>query len=140
MMKAKSIKTEAGFSLIELMIVVAIVGIIAAFAYPSYQSHVLKTRRAQAQADLLELAQFMERRYSTAFDYRDAGADPTLPFSTSPRNTNQATAYNISFVGSVTRTTFQLQAAPTALQSADPCGTITLNEQGVRTAGQADCW
>ena len=51
-----------GFSLIELMIVVAIVGIIAAIAYPSYSNHVRETRRTTAQADLVELAQWCSSR------------------------------------------------------------------------------
>jgi len=62
-----------GFSLIELMIVVAIVGIIAAIAYPSYSNHVRETRRTTAQADLVELAQWMERQYSGDFSYLEGG-------------------------------------------------------------------
>ena len=57
-------KHSAGFTLIELMIVVAIIAIIAAVAFPSYQEHVRKTRRADAQTALLELSQFMERHYT----------------------------------------------------------------------------
>ncbi|MGI0119476.1 type IV pilin protein [Zooshikella sp. RANM57] len=55
-----------GFSLIELMIVVAIIAIIAAIAYPSYQNHVLRTRRADAQAALMQMSQAMERAYTEA--------------------------------------------------------------------------
>ena len=76
----------AGFTLIELMIAVAIIAIIAAVALPTYQNHVERTRRTTAQSDLLELAQWMERRYSNGFDYRVGGADPTLPFTQSPQN------------------------------------------------------
>ncbi|WP_189577481.1 type IV pilin protein [Marinobacter zhanjiangensis] len=139
-MRKPQAKAGNGFTLIELMIVVAIVGILAAIAYPSYQSHVERTRRNLAQADLLELAQWMERRYSTTFDYRDGGGDPALPFTTSPRNAAEPTAYNISFNGAVGRSDFELQAQPTALQNGDRCGTLTLNEQGTRGAAEADCW
>lgn len=132
---------QRGFTLIELMIVVAIIGIIAAIAYPSYQSYVEKTRRNLAAADLLELAQWMERRHSTGFDYRAAGGGaPSLPFTTSPRNTNEPTAYNINFDGNVGRNSFTLQAQPTSIQSGDACGTLKVDHQGSRQADAADCW
>ncbi|WP_227519192.1 type IV pilin protein [Marinobacter sp. es.042] len=129
---------DAGFTLIELMIAVAIIAIIAAVALPTYQNHVERTRRTTAQSDLLELAQWMERRYSNGFDYRVAGADPVLPFTQSPQN--GTVFYNISFSGNVTRDTFTLQAVPTGGQTNDPCGTLTVDEQGNRGAGQAGCW
>lgn len=139
-MTIKRPSVRNGFTLIEVMIVVAIIGIIAAVAFPSYQSHVEKTRRNLAKADLLELAQWMERRYATGFDYRDSKVNPTLPFKTSPRNSAEPTAYNLSFKTSVSKNKFELQAVPTTLQSGDSCGTLTINHQGVKSPATAGCW
>jgi type IV pilus assembly protein PilE len=140
MQKTKILKTnpQAGFTLIELMIVVAIIGIIAAIAFPSYQNQIEQTRRTTAQSELLELTQWMERRYSNGFDYRDGGNNPALPFNQSPQN---GTAfYNLSFAGNVARDAFTLQAVPTGGQANDDCGTLTLDEQGNSGAAQAGCW
>lgn len=135
-----AVNRQKGFTLIELMIVVAIIGILAAVAYPAYQGYVEDTRRGQAQADLLELVQFLERRYSNGFDYRKADTSaPDLPFTTSPRNGNPV-AYNITFSGAVARDSFTLQAAPTTLQAGDGCGTLTIDEEGNRTPATAGCW
>ncbi|CCG94227.1 MULTISPECIES: type IV pilin protein [Marinobacter] len=132
------IQSNAGFTLVELMIAVAIIAIIAAIALPLYQNQVEQTRRTTAQADLLELAQWMERRYSNGFDYRDGGNNPVLPFTQSPQT---GTAfYNISFSVNATRDTYTLQAVPTGAQANDDCGTLTLNDEGVRGAAQAGCW
>lgn len=132
------IQSNAGFTLVELMIAVAIIAIIAAIALPLYQNQVEQTRRTTAQADLLELAQWMERRYSNGFDYRDGGNNPVLPFTQSPQT--GAAFYNISFSVNATRDTYTLQAVPTGAQANDDCGTLTLNDEGVRGAAQAGCW
>lgn len=131
-------RSQTGFTLIELVIAAAIIAIIAAIAFPLYQNQVQETRRTTAKSDLIELNQWMERRYSNGFDYRDGGNNPVLPFNQSPQN---GTAfYNISFVGNATRDTFTLQAVPTGAQAGDDCGTLTLDEQGNRGAAVTGCW
>lgn len=126
----------AGFTLIELMIVVAVVAILAAIAYPSYQDQVRKSRRAQAKADLTELAQNLERRHTIQNSY--AGAE--LAFDVSPRDGRAF--YNMSFVADPDQSSFTLQAAPIdgSGQERDRCGTLTLNQAGVKTADTEGCW
>lgn len=142
-----------GFTLIELMIVVAIIGIIAAVAYPSYRDSVAKSRRADAQASLLELAQFMERHYTSNSRYTVGTGDtrPALPFTQSPKDGTTA-FYNIAFnEGTLTaaerRSRFTLTATPTGPMTGDRCGTLTLTHTGIKgilnaasgvTANQ--CW
>lgn len=128
-------KRTRGFTLIEVMIVVAILGIIAAIAYPSYQRHVQQSYRAQAQADLLEIAQFMERRYGLNNTYENIA----LPFDESPRD-GGVTRYNISFSDGPDADGFELQAVRTGPQSDDRCGTLTIDNRNVRGAAADDCW
>lgn len=121
-----------GFTLVELMIVVAVVAILAAIALPSYQEHVRKSRRVDTQTAMLELAQFMERHYTTNNSY--AGA--ALPSGVTGR---VADFYTIT-LSAQSAQAYTLQAAPTGKQSADTCGTLTLAHTGARTPATAGCW
>ncbi len=128
----------AGFTLIELMITVAIIAILAAIAMGSYNWAMVKSRRAAAVTCLQQGAQFMERYYTTNMSYLKATA-PTTCEGVS------ATFYDLSG-GTPTASTFTLTATPTARQNDTLCGTLTINQQGVRTASgtasasPAQCW
>ena len=141
---------SAGVTLIELMITVAIVGIIAAVGVPSYQDHVRQTNRAAAKVMLYENAQFMERFYSQNNQYDaslgvDARANTAddvaavLPNTQSPKT--GTAQYNIS-LQAVADNTFVLQAVPTGTMAGDTCGTLTLSNTSARGAGGdvASCW
>jgi len=121
-----------GFTLIELMITVAIVAILAAIAYPSYQDSVMKTRRGIAQSELMEAASFMERYFTENNTYVGA----TLPATIS------SDFYGYSFSATPTATAYTVRAIPTAgsSQASDTCGTMTLTQTGATTPTTSGCW
>ena len=129
-----------GFTLLELMIVVAIVAITAAIALPSYQNQIEKTRRGVAKADLIELTSFMQRFYTenNRFNQDRAGNLVALPFSESP--TDGATKfYDLTVVAA--QSTYTLTAAPKGSQSGDSCGTLTVAHTGAKThSSGSNCW
>jgi len=135
---------QAGFTLIELMIVVAIVGVIAAIAYPAYDDSVRKGRRAQAKADLVELAQRAERFHTLNNTYAGFWASVPQGDKRSPR-TGDAYYLLERSSGDTDANAFTLSATPTGTQTADSgCGILSINQAGVRTrSGSTElsrCW
>ena len=130
-------QSSTGFTLIELMIVIAIIAILTSIAYPSYQDSVRKSRRAAAQADLIELSSFMERFFTENNKYHQNNA--ATPVAVSPPFVN--TAFYTYSLPAKTATSFTLRATPTGAQTSDDCGTMSLSQTGQRiTTGTAGCW
>jgi type IV pilus assembly protein PilE len=147
----KQTKEQGGFNLIELMIVVAIVGIIAGIAYPSYLEQIRGTRRADCSGALVSLANAMERHYSVNGSYLAAAAAgantgaPAIYSATCPVDGGDAT-YDVTIQAAAV-STYSLQAAPTGAQTDDKCGTLTLTNTGVKGVAGANagmtwqqCW
>lgn len=127
-----------GFTLIELVFAMAILGILSAIAIPSYRTHIQRGHRATAQAVLTENAQFMER-YATSNGGSYAGA--TVQAAVSPKGaTGSGIRYNVSLSVAADGASYTLSAAPANAQSTDSCGTMTLTNTGAQTAAKTDCW
>jgi type IV pilus assembly protein PilE len=142
-----------GFTLIELMITVAIVAILAAIAYPSYVEQVARSRRADGQSALLETAQWIERQYTFSNAYNLKGDGTTLNDAALPAlKPKTAEIYTLS-LGSATAASaptaakFWLRVVPTGAMATDKCGTLALTSANEKTisgttggASVATCW
>ena len=159
----ESSRSCQGFTLIEVMIVVAIVAILSMIAFPNYQEHVRRSKRAEAEGLLLEAAQFMQRYYSANDRYTvSAGSVTTeaeqkvgsgsagvsmLPEALRQSPKSGTANYTIAVFAADTPPTYTLKAIRTGSMSGDKCGSITLTSQGVKGMesaatglSAADCW
>lgn len=148
-MNKKATALQHGMTLIELLIVVVIIGIIASIALPGYQESVAKARRSDAHANILELAQWMERYYTEngRYDQDRAGTAFAVPtgLATSPKGVAAADAFYNLTVGNLGQQTFTITAAPANGQGGDRCANLTLTQAGVKGTSAsgievATCW
>ena len=142
---------QHGFSLIELMITIVILGILASFAFSGYQEQVAQTKRADCGGALVSMSQAMERFYSVNNTYEgaaaggnDTGAPAIFPTACPVDGNNPS--YNLT-IADATPSTYLLQATPTGGQTGDECGNLTLTNTGVKNVTSADagvtwdeCW
>lgn len=126
---------QKGFTLIELMITVTIIGILAAIVYPAYQKYVIRANRVDAQAVMLESVLFMERYFTTNGSYADAVL---------PKTVSGAGKHTISFTADPTDTAFTIRAVPVDGYTDAECDIMTIDQTGAKTengtGSLSDCW
>lgn len=138
------VRKIAGFTLIEVMIVVAIIGILAAVGLPSYNEYLRRGDRASARAALLEAQQFMERYYAANSRYTttDAGTtSPTLPTRLQAVPAGSA-KYDLALSNPAVNS-YTLTATPRVADT--KCGNLTLTNTGVKGRSGSglsveECW
>lgn len=124
-----------GFTLVELLVSLSLIGILLGIALPAYQEHMQRVRRVDAQKSLVELAQSLERFYTSRGSYVGA----TLPFDQSPRDTGKA-FYRLGFASGPDVSGYVLLAEPVGTMVGDTCGVLTLASSGHRGAATERCW
>lgn len=129
------VRKQSGFTLIELMLVVAVIAILAAVAFPSYQEHVRKTKRTEVQAELIDIASRLQQYKSTNFNYKinaTTAIDLTkLGFSSAtPLSQNGLYTLNLSFNPVATSWVLSAVPSPTGNQKND--GVSCLDDTGQR--------
>lgn len=136
--KAGGLPPSTGFTLVELMITVAIVAIIATVAYPSYREYINRSRRVEAQSVLMEASQYMERFFAENYRYDQntagVGVNDTSQFparfSKSPKT---GTAMYTITVPTVSPNAYVVRATRTGSMSTDKCGDFEITNTGTRS-------
>lgn len=127
-------KKHTGFSLMELLITITIIGILAAIAYPAYTDYLNRTRRSDARVALMNLATYLEHYYTENNSYTGATVAGLGLSSTSPEG-----FYTIT-ISAIAATSYTLTATPTGAQAGDTtCPTLTLTNTNVKGPSTA-CW
>lgn len=131
-------RLKPGFTLIEVMVTVVLIGILTAIAVPAYSEFLKRSARTEAKAVLLENQLGMEQLFTLNNSYNTPA--PTLKFPVSPKT--GTAKYNISIDTGLTATFYRLKAVPV---TSDKCGTFLIDSTGLRSnsgnsATVAECW
>ncbi len=138
-------RPSAGFTLVEVIIVVLIISVLAAIAYPAYQNSVMQTRRNAVKACMSEAASFMERFYTTNLRYDQTLAGVAVALPPCAAGTDITNHYTVA-LSAVGRTNYTLTATPINLQAVrdTKCGTLSINNIGTKTKTGSEsvdyCW
>jgi type IV pilus assembly protein PilE len=139
-------RKQLGVTLIELLIVVAIVGILAAIAYPNYRQYALRGNRTEAKAELMEVSQELEKCFTRFGMYNNGSCTVYGDVTGGKFRVSEGGRYQITLVaGADPRNEYRLEAAPQGGQVADTgCGTLRLDQIGTRsvsaTSPDPKCW
>lgn len=140
--KDSKMRRQAGFTLIELMVTVAVIGILAAVAIPSYLEHILKSRRAEAQSVLMDIGTRQQQRL---LDVRSYAATTAALNITVPATVSAHYTIAINAPAGAIPPTFTVTATPQGGQTKDKCGTLGIDNANTKTAikggvAQTGCW
>ena len=143
----KTLRAARGFTLVELMIALAVVGILATVAYPSYVNQLRQSRRTDAKVALLDLAARQERFFSVNNVYASTPAQLGYAGAAFPIDvlSGSSAYYRLSTVVGTGATSFTATAAPVGAQGSDACGSYAIDHLGVQTNTSnslpaARCW
>ncbi len=140
---------QRGFTLMELIITMVIIGILTAVAIPNYTAYIIRSNRGEARNQLLEIATWMERWRTERGRYDDPASannpPPTPPFPTTYAQSPSTGTAKYTIAVAATNVTYTITATPTGVMTGDVCGNLQINQSGQRLfsggGGTQDvCW